>query len=221
MRTSNTTFVNLRAALADVDPLVDASKPVARQLRPFLAELRPLAADARPTIRDLSNTLLRKGPNNDLLDLQRTFPALASTALDTKERSPDFGGGPKSVGNVRGSFPTTVDALDDAAPIIAFGRPYTPELIGWFDDFSTSGPYDAAGGFSRAQIVFNLFNISSGLPLQPTEIANEDMFGRTGQHRRCPGAAEEPAPDGSNVLSAEEQAAQDCLEEDRAVGAQP
>jgi len=39
MRRSNTTFVNLRAALNDVDPLVNASKPVARKLNPFLDQL--------------------------------------------------------------------------------------------------------------------------------------------------------------------------------------
>jgi phospholipid/cholesterol/gamma-HCH transport system substrate-binding protein len=219
MRTSNTTFVNLRAALEDVDPLVEASKPVARRLRPFLAELRPLAADAKPTIRDLSNVLLRKGADNDLLNLQSTFPALASTALDTKQRNPDFGSGPQSVGSVSGAFPATIEGLNEAAPIIAHGRPYTPELIGWFDDFSTSGPYDAAGGFSRAQIVFNLFNFSSGLPLQPQQVADFDQFGRIHQFKRCPGASEEPAPDGSNVFSAAEQQALDCKEEDRAVGA--
>src|SRR5215210_7564916 len=48
-RRANTTFVNLRAALDDLDPLVEDSKPVAKKLRPFLAELRPLARDARPT----------------------------------------------------------------------------------------------------------------------------------------------------------------------------
>jgi phospholipid/cholesterol/gamma-HCH transport system substrate-binding protein len=218
MRTSNTTFLNLRAALADVDPLVDASKPVARKLQPFLAELRPLAADARPTIRDLSNVLRRRGADNDLLDLQNTFPALASTALDTKERRPDFGGGPQSVGSVSGAFPASVEAFEDAAPIIGFGRPYTPELIGWFDDFSTSGPFDAAGGFSRAQIVFNLFNFTQGTPLNPGEVAAFEQFGRVHQFKRCPGGSEEPAPDGSNVWSAEEQQALDCKEEDRSVG---
>ena len=40
MRRANTTFVNLRAALDDVDPLVEASKPVARQLGPFLEDAR-------------------------------------------------------------------------------------------------------------------------------------------------------------------------------------
>jgi phospholipid/cholesterol/gamma-HCH transport system substrate-binding protein len=221
MRTANTTFVNLRAALTDVDPFVNASKPVARLLRPFLAQLRPLAHDAKPTIRDLSNTLLKKGANNDLLNLQTTFPALASAALDTKVRKPNFGTGAQSVGSVRGSFPTTVDALNASAPIIGQGRPYTPELIGWFDDFSTSGPFDAAGGFSRAQIVFNLFNITSGLPLTGAQQANFSQFGRTGQFKRCPGAAEQAAVDGSNLLSASEQAALDCKESDRAVGPLP
>ena len=224
MRTANTTFVNLRAALGDVDPLVQASRPAARALGPFLDELRPLAADARPTIRDLSNTLLRRGADNDLLDLQKTFPALASAALDTKERRPDFGSGPKDVGETRGSFPTTVDALNDAAPIIGLGRPYTPELIGWFDDFSTSGPWDAAGGFSRAQIVFNALNVTGQVPqLIPLGDRGStfEQFARTGQHRRCPGSGEEAAVDGSNVFSAAEQQALDCTEEDRSVGPNP
>ena len=221
MRTSNTVFVNLRAALDDVDPLVDASKPVARQLQPFLDELRPLAADARPTIRDLSNTLGRRGADNDLLDLQNTFPALASAALDTKVRRPNFGAGPESVGEVPGAFPQTVDALDEAGPIIAHGRPYTPELIGWFDDFSTSGPYDAQGGFSRAQIVFNVQNLTQSVPeLIPLENRDQlfGQFAKIGQFRRCPGGGEEPAPDGSNVLSQEEQQRLDCTDEDRATG---
>jgi hypothetical protein len=128
------------------------------------------------------------------------------------------------VGNVRGAFPTTVDALNDAAPIIAFGRPYTPDLFGWFDDFSTTGPYDAEGGFSRAQIVFNISNITQQVP-ELIDIGQRDqVFGqlaKTGQYRRCPGASEEPAPDGSNVFSNEEQQALDCVEADRATGPSP
>ena len=37
LRRANTTFVDLRAALDDVDPLVAAAKPVAVRLQPFLA----------------------------------------------------------------------------------------------------------------------------------------------------------------------------------------
>ena len=48
MRRANTTFVNLRTALDDVDPLVEASKPVAQRLGPFLSQARAFAADAEP-----------------------------------------------------------------------------------------------------------------------------------------------------------------------------
>ena len=45
LRNANTTFVNLRAALDDVQPLVIASRPVARELLPFLVELRATARE--------------------------------------------------------------------------------------------------------------------------------------------------------------------------------
>ena len=53
LRRANTTFVNLRATLDDLEVLVDVSKPATKDLAPFLRELRPLVAAARPTIRDL------------------------------------------------------------------------------------------------------------------------------------------------------------------------
>jgi phospholipid/cholesterol/gamma-HCH transport system substrate-binding protein len=217
MRQANTTFVDLRSALDATDPLVNASKPVAKKLQPFLAELRPLARDARPTLRDLSAIVFKPGPDNDLNDLQHTFPPLASAALDTKERSIDFGTGAKSVGNVRGSFPETTEALTESAPIIGFGRPYTVDFAGWADDFSTSGSYDAVGGFSRAFTVFNAFDATGAVPLTD-RLANFSKTARTFQFKRCPGASEEPASDGSNVYSADEMKELDCLESARATG---
>ena len=61
MREANTTFVNLRATLDDVDPLVDASKPVAVRLRPFFTEFRAAAAGLVPTVEDLDQLILRPG----------------------------------------------------------------------------------------------------------------------------------------------------------------
>jgi phospholipid/cholesterol/gamma-HCH transport system substrate-binding protein len=225
MRRANTTFVNLRAALDDVDPLVNASKPVAPKLNELLSELRPLARDARPVVRDLNRVVLHPGKDNDLYNLTRTFPPLASTALDTRNRSIDFGTGRVNVGNVRGAFPEMSQALRDTAPIIAFGRPYTPDLFGWFDDFSASGAVDALGGFSRSQVVFGAFNqaqlvqgIQPGfIPLTQRGAAFEALAD-THEFKRCPGAAEPAAPDGSNVWSAEEQAELDCDERHRGVG---
>jgi len=196
MRRANTTFVNLRAALDDVDPLVEASEPVAERLGPFLAQARGLARDARPTVRDLSVTVRRAGAGNDLIDFFGSFPPLARTALDARR----INGAER-----RGAFPESVDAFKAAAPTFAFGRPYTPDFVGWLDDFSTSGAYDALGGFSRAGIYFD-------------EILSGNTPVRQDQYKRCPGASAARAEDGSNVLSPQEQEELDCVEAHRAVG---
>ncbi len=77
MRNANTTFVNLRAALDDLQPLVIAGRPAAKELRPFLVELRATARNAVPTVRDLSAIIRRPGDANDLIELQRAQPRAA------------------------------------------------------------------------------------------------------------------------------------------------
>ena len=221
MRRANTTFVNLRSTLDQVDPLVNASKPVAIKLQPLLANLRPLARDAKPTVRDLSNIIRKPGANNDLTELTETFPPLSSAALDKKDRKPDLGQGPMDVGNVQGAFPETTKALKASAPIIGEGRPYTVDFFGWLDDFSTSGAYDAVGGFSRSISTVNAANLQNSvptlLPLDDRSLTTAAGL-RVGQYQRCPGGAEEPAADGSNVWSQAEQQQLGCRESDRAVG---
>jgi phospholipid/cholesterol/gamma-HCH transport system substrate-binding protein len=208
MRRANTTFVNLRATLDDVDPLVDASKPVARELGPFLEQARGFARDARPTIRDLSRTVRRRGRDNDLVELMRSVPPLADIALDRKERFLSPGGRRVSVGEVDGAFPETVRALARGTPEIGLGRAYAMDFLGWFDDFSTTGPgFDALGAVARFHASF-----AEHLPEpSPGPV-------RQGQYRRCPGAAEARASDGSNVLSAEEMEELQCEESARATG---
>jgi phospholipid/cholesterol/gamma-HCH transport system substrate-binding protein len=201
MRRANTTFVNLRAALDDVDPLVDASKPVARRLQPFLREARGLAHDGVPTLRDLSLTIRRRGRRNDLIELVNSFPPLASVALDTKT----INGAPR-----RGAFPESATAMRRFQPTAAIGRPYTNDLVGWFDDFSTTGGYDALGGFSRAGLYFDEVMASAG-GLLP----NDNSPPKQRSFRKCPGAGEVKLPDRSNVPTAEEQAFLDCTEADR------
>ena len=211
MRQANTTYVNLRATLDDVDPLVDASKPVARKLRPYLAQLRPFAREARPTLRDLSQILRRRGQFNDLTELNRTYPALAEIATETRERN----------GEQRpGAFPVLAKALTDSAEVVAHGRPYSVDLTGWFDDFSTTGAYDALGSFSRVQTFVNALSAQLYGGIIPREQRGEALkrLLQINEFKRCPGASEAPASDGSNVWSEAEQKELDCLEEDRAVG---
>src|SRR5215217_2480151 len=64
LRKANTTFVNLRATLDDLEKLVDVSKPNTRRLAPFLAQLRPVIREARPTIGDLNTLVRQPGANN-------------------------------------------------------------------------------------------------------------------------------------------------------------
>src|SRR6185436_17220985 len=195
LRRANSTFVDLRAALDDVDPLVDAAKPVAQELGPFLSQARLFAAGAEPTIRDLAITIQAPGDANDLIEAFYSFPPLARSALDAVRVN----------GAVRpGALPQTAAALSAAAPTIAQGRPYTPDFVGWLDDFSTTGAYDALGEYSRAWINLSEFLYGPGPKLH--------------QFRRCPGANEMPASDGSNVPTASEAAALDCDPSQRSVG---
>jgi phospholipid/cholesterol/gamma-HCH transport system substrate-binding protein len=193
LRKSNSTFVNLRATLDDLDPLVNASKPVVRKLRPLLANLRGFARDARPTLRDLADTIRRPGSGNDLVELLNAQPALAKRALD-----PQTIRGKKR----RAAFPETVDALNGATPELAFARPYAPELTGWFDDFSTSGDYDALGAFSRAGLALSAFTVTPALGLVPVppELRSQVFAAgaSVGRNNRCPGSNERTAPDHSN-----------------------
>jgi phospholipid/cholesterol/gamma-HCH transport system substrate-binding protein len=194
MRKANTTFVNLRSSLDDLTPLVDDAKPIVRtKLRPLMDQLRPFARDAQPAVRDLSATVRRSGSDNDLVELLRRQPALDRIATQTAQRD----------GSDRaGALPETIKALAGVTPQLAFLRPYSVDLVGWFDDFSTSGAYDAMGNFSRAGLALNGFSLGpllNALPVPP-ELRNALLSAgvKIGRNNRCPGSLERTAPDGSN-----------------------
>jgi phospholipid/cholesterol/gamma-HCH transport system substrate-binding protein len=194
MRKANTTFVNLRASLDDLTPLVDDAKPIVRtKLSPLLDQLRPFARDAQPAVRDVSATVRHRGADNDLVELLRRQPALDEIATKTAQRN----GADRP-----GALPATVKALDGVTPQLAFLRPYSVDLVGWFDDFSTSGAYDAMGNFSRAGLELNGFTLGPLLNLLPVppELRNALLSAgvKTLRNNRCPGSIERTAPDGSN-----------------------
>ncbi len=207
MRQANTTFVNLRAALDDVDPLVDASKPAAVKLRPFLAELRAAAADAVPTVRDLNAIVKRKGRDNDLVELTKLQPKLAAVAVGSG--SPDCGAGPSNPEDLetpadddfsQGAFGESVCSFENSLTNLQFFRAYTPELVGWFDDFGHSGVIDGIGGIGRIATTFNSFTVSgpSGFPdLLSPPLSGTDLEAQldTGNNARCPGGNERPVND--------------------------
>ena len=206
LREANTTFVNLRAALDDLDPLVTASKPVARKLRPFLGQLRAASADAVPTISDLSEILRRPGNANDLVELTRLQPRLNDAAVGSG--SPDCGNNPTSTSQIanasdddfsQGAFGESVCSLENSLPQLAMLRAYTPELVGWFDDFGHSGIVDAIGGVGRIASTVNAFSLSaSGLPNVGGPLLGQSDFEAittSRQTSRCPGGNEHPDGD--------------------------
>jgi phospholipid/cholesterol/gamma-HCH transport system substrate-binding protein len=181
LRRANTTFVNLRATLDDLDVLVAASKPATKDLAPFLRQLRPLVHDARPTIRDLRRLIRRDGPNNDLVEATRKMPQLQKAA------TPAFNDGRQ--------------ALVKAQPVLEFIRPYAPDFTGWLRDFGQGAAnYDANGHFARIQPIFNAFSFTdnpAGGVLAPIPPSQRMAGLQTGVQKRCPGAASQPPTDHS------------------------
>jgi phospholipid/cholesterol/gamma-HCH transport system substrate-binding protein len=174
LRKANTTFVNLRATLDDLDPLVAASKPATKDLAPFLRKLRPLLQDARPTISDLSALVSSPGPSNDLTDLLNQAPALERAA--------------------KPSFAHSIAALQQVTPVLTFLRPYTPDFIGWLRDF------DANGHFARIQPIFNAYSFTdnpAGGVLTPIAPSQRLAGYQTGVLKRCPGSASQVPVDQS------------------------
>ena len=156
MRQFNTTAVNLRAALDDVQPLVNATKPVARKLQPFAKRLRGFARDAVPTVHNLSGIIKRKGKANDLIELTRLQNPLARIGVGPVNRN----------GASRpGALPASADSLKNSLDQVSMLRAYSPELTGWFDDFGHSGFPDAFGGIGRISTTLNTFSLSAGAPV--------------------------------------------------------
>jgi phospholipid/cholesterol/gamma-HCH transport system substrate-binding protein len=197
MRQFNTTAVNLRAALDDVDPLVTASRPVARELKPFARRLRGFARDAVPTIKGLDGIVKRKGAANDLIELTRLQVPLGEIGVGPVNRNG---------ANREGALPASAQALSDSLPVLSFFRPYTPELVGWFDDFGHSGVVDANGGIGRIGTTLNAFSLSGpgGTPnlLAPPLSAAEAISALDIDNlRRCPGSNERDPGDGSTPFT--------------------
>jgi phospholipid/cholesterol/gamma-HCH transport system substrate-binding protein len=181
-RQSNTTFVNLRAALDDLEPLVNTAKPATKNLASFLSELRPVLSKAVPVFKNLRLTVNRPGQANDSNELLAALPAVHEEAAK--------------------AFPHSEDAIAAFQPNLNFIRAYSPDFFNGFGKLGQiTGYYDADGHYARVSPAdLNLFNYNSGSgslePIAPSE--QYDAFGPPHVLRHCPGGATQPAPDGSN-----------------------
>jgi phospholipid/cholesterol/gamma-HCH transport system substrate-binding protein len=184
LREANTTFVNLRAALDDVQPTVDLSKPATRHLAPFLRDLRPVAEHSVPVVSDLSQALRKPGSGNDLVDTLRELPKIHKRANKASNRG--------------------ITALGAAQPDIQFARPYSPDLVAWLTKLGeVTGYYDANGHYARVLPNTNVFRYDTPTQtLEPITPAQQYDFytpadNTFGIFTRCPGGATQPIA-GSN-----------------------
>jgi phospholipid/cholesterol/gamma-HCH transport system substrate-binding protein len=179
LRRASTTFVNLRAAIDDLEPLVETSKPATRDLAPFLADLQPVLSRAVPVFADLDTAVLGPGDFDDLGDLVRSLPELQGRANRALNRA--------------------ILALDASQPVVEFARPYSPDLLGAITKLGqATAYYDASGHYARVQSGdLGLFRFAAGAldPIPPSAQFSGLQFEIS---RRCPGAATQPAPDGSS-----------------------
>jgi phospholipid/cholesterol/gamma-HCH transport system substrate-binding protein len=185
LRQANTTFVNLRAALDDVDPLVNAAKPATRNLAPFLRRLRLVSTDAVPVVNDLSEIVAKPGPTNDLADTLKDLPGL-------RDRG-------------RTALPAVIDGLDASQKNVALLRPYMPDLMAFVTKLGVgTGYYDGNGHYARVQpAAANIFDYNETTnQLDPiyTRPASQHQYDdiQFDLFRRCPGGGSPPAPDASN-----------------------
>lgn len=196
LRNGNSTFVDLRSTLDDLDPLLQASSVAAKDLPRFFRQLRPLLNEATPVFEDFDQIVSQPGPFNDATDAVQNLPRLQQIASPTFRRA--------------------ITAMRDGQPVIDFLRPYSPDLVGWFRDFGQSAAnYDANGHYARVMPIFGAFQFQDdgggNSSLQPVGPSQRLAGLTSGFTRRCPGAASQPRPDGSNPFA---PAGFDCDRED-------
>ncbi len=183
LRQANTTFVNLRTTLDDLDPLVDAAYPATRNLAPFLRKLQTAAKDSRPVFKDLGEVVNLSGPNNDLRDALETLPTVEDEGST--------------------AFPSAVTAMDASQSNLAFFRPYGPDVFGTIAKLGeASAYYDANGHYVRATLAAsNIFDYDNGTnSLDPIYNDRSQQYDALdfGVFRRCPGGGTQQAADLSN-----------------------
>jgi phospholipid/cholesterol/gamma-HCH transport system substrate-binding protein len=186
LRRANSTFVSLRAALRELNELTNVTKPFADDLAPFFRRLNKLVRTSTPVFRDFADTIGKPGANNDFTDLLRNLPRLAAVSDRSSKNS--------------------IEALKKSQKVIEFIRPYAPDFSAWVEKFAhTTGYYDANGHYARVQPIFSAFNFSEnggdGLLTLAAPGDRRNVITDRGNDRRCPGAATQPAEDGSSPFT--------------------
>jgi phospholipid/cholesterol/gamma-HCH transport system substrate-binding protein len=179
LREGNKAFEELPSTFKALETLVIASRPTTQPLITLFNHLNGLAKTGTPAIHDFNEAFNKPGPNNDLTDIALVLPKLYKQLTTAS--------------------PAVVQGEKESAPITNFFGPYSPDLVGALRTFGESGAYyDADGHYARVSPVFPSFTLGEKDTLKPTTPTAALAALKSGQLRRCPGAATQPAADGSS-----------------------
>jgi phospholipid/cholesterol/gamma-HCH transport system substrate-binding protein len=187
LRQGTTTLAGLRPILADLRPALAEARPVAERLPALLPRLRSVSAGLRSQTPAVRRLVRAPGPHDDATDLLREFPGLREPGVPV--------------------FRNLTQVLGRARPVLRELRPYIPELTsGFIAGFggSSGGYYDANGHYARISFLggpFSLVGLGSLLPIPSGGIGPAEAH----VVARCPGAADDPASDGSSPFTDEGQ----------------
>lgn len=157
------TFAQLPPTAARVVPLLGALDPAVSQLPSLAAELRPVLQGLVPVTAQLPSVL------GGLRQVLQVAPSL--------------------LGAAQAVVPGITQAVNGLQPAFAFLRPYTPELVGWLENWgSACANYDSNGNYCRIWVTGGPLNVNA----LPAAIA---PFNTVNTHRQPGALANQPWTD--------------------------
>jgi phospholipid/cholesterol/gamma-HCH transport system substrate-binding protein len=181
LREAPAALTQARGTLRRTAGTLDAVAPAAREARPVAPRLSRFLAGLEPV-------LDRTGPALDQVEplLRDLRPALASQPAVRDLALP--------------AFRSATTAIDRAMPIVTGLRAYWPDvLLGMTNGFggTAAGTYDANGSYGRIGAVAGPYSLAGALG---TLVPTPDLNFRAKNLMRCPGAATQVEPGGSNLV---------------------
>jgi phospholipid/cholesterol/gamma-HCH transport system substrate-binding protein len=180
LRQGNTTFVNLRAALDDVEPLLRANGRAADAgLAQFLRnDVAPVLRRLKPVSADLATAAGRPGPSNDASELLSALIPLERTAQP--------------------AFNAAIAALNASQEELSETRAYSPDILNSFAKLgAATANYDASGPYARVRPTATGLYQQNGSNIEPATTATYSGLDFISGLQRCPGGTTQPIA-GSN-----------------------
>ena len=195
-----TAVASEREALADsLERAPESLRVTTRTLRAAAhadpAAARPGPARRAPDRRSRSSDLLRVSSRRSTT---RGRCMRSAARADARRRARALAPLPRLERAASPALASTTKALKEALPLIAGLRPYTPELVAGFFTASAARPRTPTTPTATTCASPSRPARARCPALIPLPAGGNARRLRTGLDARCPGAAEEPAPDGSN-----------------------